>query len=79
MSSKSLIRRTDALVLLGLAAALVLTPSARGQYTAVFTNPPGALIRMDMRTTVGVELDEIPAGPQREAAAASVFSQDKNF
>jgi hypothetical protein len=33
---------------------------------------------MDMYTAVGVELDEIPAGPQREAAAAWALAQDKN-
>jgi len=79
MSCRSLIRGTEALVLLGLAAALLLPRSASGQSTAGSGNPPGALVRMDMHTTVGVELDEIPAGPQREAAAAWVFSQDKNF
>lgn len=80
MSSKSLTRRTGGLVLLWLAAALLLPRGARGQSTASPSgNPPGALVRMDMHSAVGVELDEIPAGPQREAAAAWALSQDKNF
>ena len=79
MYCNCLARGTAALVLLGLAAALLLPGSARGQSTAGSGNPPGALIRMDMHTTVGVELDEIPAGPQREAAAAWALSQDNNF
>jgi hypothetical protein len=70
MYCKSLRRGTQAWVLLELAAALLLPGSARGQSTAGSGNPPGALVRMDMHTSVGVELDEIPAGPQREAAAA---------
>jgi hypothetical protein len=69
MSFKSLIRGTEALVLLGLAAALLLPRGAHGQSTAGSGNPPGALVRMDMHSTVGVELDEFPAGPQREVAA----------
>ena len=39
----------------------------------------GALIRMDMSSTVGVLLDEIPAGPQREAAAANALAEPASF
>ena len=68
MHCKSLTRGTRAFVLLCLTAALPVPGSAR-QSTAVSDNTPGALIRMDMHTVVGVELDEIPAGPVREAAS----------
>lgn len=59
-------------------SALVLFPS-RTVAQLASTAPPGALIRMDMNTTVGVQLDEIPAGPQREAAADWAISQDEDF
>src|SRR2546423_743902 len=45
--------------------------------SAVTTN--GALVRMDMASTVGVLLDEIPAGPQREAAAANALAEPASF
>jgi len=32
-----------------------------------------------MHTTAGVELDEIPAGPQREAAAEWALSRGEDF
>jgi len=79
MSCKSLIRGAEALVLLGLAAALLLPGSARGQSTAGSGNSPGALIRMDMNTTVGVLLNEFPPGEQREAAADWALSKDEDF
>lgn len=56
----------EALVLLGLAGALLLARRARRQSTAGSGNSPGALIRMDMNSTVGVLLDEFPRGEQRE-------------
>lgn len=40
---------------------------------------PGALIRMQMTSTVGVLLDEIPAGALREAAAAEALSRGAAF
>jgi hypothetical protein len=40
---------------------------------------PGALVRMDMSSTVGVLLDEIPAGPVREAAAAQALAASTAF
>jgi hypothetical protein len=39
----------------------------------------GALVRMDLASTVGVLLDEIPAGPQREAAAANALAEPASF
>src|SRR3974377_1773006 len=57
-------------------AALVLLP-ARAQSAAA--SPPGALIRMDMNSVVGVELDDIPAGAQREAAVGWALSQENGF
>lgn len=39
----------------------------------------GALIKLDMGSTVGVLLDEIPAGPQREQAAANALAAAPGF
>jgi hypothetical protein len=47
--------------------------------TTTSADSVGALIRMDMSSTVGVLLDEIPAGPQREAAAANALAQPASF
>ena len=79
MTYKDRTRRTAALAFFGLAAALLLPWSARGQSTTGSGNPSGALIRMDMNTTVGVLLDEFPPGEQREAAADWAPSKDENF
>jgi hypothetical protein len=38
-----------------------------------------ALVRMDMTAHVGVLLDDVPAGPLREAAAASALAQPPSF
>ena len=40
---------------------------------------PGALIAMDMDSQVGVLLDELPAGPVRELAAANAAAQPTRF
>src|SRR5258706_3408330 len=40
---------------------------------------PGALIRAEMGSVVGVLLDEIPAGPMREAAATEALLQSEAF
>lgn len=40
---------------------------------------PGALVAMDMDSQVGVLLDELPAGPIREAAAANAMAQPASF
>ena len=39
----------------------------------------GALVRMDMSSQVAVLLDDIAAGPQREAAAASALAETSAF
>ena len=46
-------------------------PQADGENQAAGESlaAPGAIVRMGMDSTVGVLLDEIPAGPMREAAA----------
>jgi hypothetical protein len=64
-------------LVLGVAALAWLPMQAAAQSTP--TAPPGALIRMDMNTTAGVQLDNIPTGPQREAAADWALSQDQDF
>lgn len=40
---------------------------------------PGALVRMEMASTTGVLLDDIPAGPAREAAAAEALAKPDSF
>jgi hypothetical protein len=39
----------------------------------------GSLIKMEMSSTVGVLLDDVPAGPMREAAAANALAQPASF
>src|ERR1041384_3640869 len=39
------------------------------------TSDTGALVKMEMSSTVGVLLDDVPAGPVREAAAAEAMAQ----
>ncbi len=51
--------------------------SAASNASEVTTN--GGLVRMDMASTVGVLLDEIPAGPLREQAAAEALAQPAGF
>jgi hypothetical protein len=40
---------------------------------------PGALIKMTMQSTVGLLLDEVPAGKLRDAAAARALGYDDSF
>lgn len=46
---------------------------------ALTGDDPGALVKLQMDSTVGVLLDEIPAGPLREAAAAEVLARPNAF
>ena len=62
----------------GVDALLLLPTTAQAQAPAA-APPAGALIRMDMGSAVGVELDDIPAGAAREAAAAWALSQGNDF
>ncbi|HSD90862.1 MAG TPA: hypothetical protein VLB44_25230, partial [Kofleriaceae bacterium] len=39
----------------------------------------GALVKMEMNSDVAVLLDEIPAGPMREAAAADALAKPASF
>jgi len=50
-----------------------------GDATTEARSSPGALVRMDMRSRVGVLLDEIPAGPLRNAAARNALAQPDAF
>jgi len=43
------------------------------------SSPAGALTQMTSNATVGVLLDEIPAGPLREAAAANALAESSDF
>jgi hypothetical protein len=49
--------------------------ASRQSIAAAATADPGALISVSMSTQVGVLLDEIPAGPLRDAAAANAVAQ----
>ena len=62
---------------IGVAALGMLPTSAHPQSAAA--PPQGALIRMDMNSVVGVLLDDIPVGAQREAAADWALSQQGDF
>jgi len=77
MSRAGWVREKVALTILGMAA--LLPWNARAQATVASSTPPGALIRMDLLTTVGVQLDEIPAGPAREAAANWALEKGEDF
>ncbi|HKW15910.1 MAG TPA: lysyl oxidase family protein [Terriglobales bacterium] len=58
---------------------LSLVVSCGAQSITSFAGQSGALVRMDMTTTVGVLLDEFPRGEQREDAAEWALSQDHDF
>ena len=77
MSRGGSVREKVALTILGMAA--LLPWNARAQATVASGTPPGALIRMDLLTTVGVQLDELPAGPAREAAANWALAKGEDF
>ncbi|MDL2716772.1 MAG: lysyl oxidase family protein [Acidobacteriota bacterium] len=55
---------------------LSLSLAAAGSASAA---DAGALVRMEMASTVGVLLDEIPAGPLRDQAAAEALAQPQDF
>jgi hypothetical protein len=78
MSKVSSNRGVICLVLLVLALA-PFASRVSAQSTATSSSPTGAIIRMDMNTTVGVLLDEFPRGAQREAAADWALSQYNDF
>src|SRR5689334_6386014 len=65
-----------------LAAASVLpacTDDTSLSDTDTAVNGTGALVKMQMTSNVGVVLDDIPAGPLREAAAANALAQPAQF
>lgn len=57
----------------------VLLGSALAQIAAAATPAPGALVTMQMTSTVGVLLDEVPAGALREQAAANALAKGDDF
>ena len=63
---------------LRVAFALVCLIGATAQGTTAAT-APGALIKLQMSSKVGVLLDEIPAGSLREAAATDALAQPASF
>jgi hypothetical protein len=77
MSQRGWVREKVALTILGMAA--LLPWNARAQAAVAGSTLPGALIRMDLLTTVGVQLDEPPAGPAREAAANWALAKGEDF
>jgi hypothetical protein len=60
-----------------LAAAIAVAPSPVRAQVAPATNP-GALIGMSLKGTVGVLLDEIPAGELREEAALAAIQGNRD-
>jgi hypothetical protein len=46
---------------------------------ALYASDPGSLVQMQMQSTVGLLLDEIPDGPLRDAAAAQALAADDSF
>lgn len=70
-------RRTlngSAVVLLALVAS-ARSAAAGGAVAA----DPGGIVRLEMSSTVGLLLDEIPAGPLRDQAAADALAQPEAF
>lgn len=73
----------------GIAATLLTTMLAsacgsadvdgRGSAEQPVARTAGALVRMNLSSQVAVLLDEIPEGPQREAAAAEALARDSSF
>ncbi len=55
------------------------TSESTSKEQEALSSDPGALIKMEMQSTVGVLLDEIPAGPQREAAANQALARGRQF
>lgn len=66
------------LCLIALSGLSTITPVLAAT-PAPSTPATGALVRMDMDSTVAVLLDEIPSGPEREAAAAHALQEDAAF
>ena len=60
------------------ASIIVISALALTSNLATAT-PAGALIQMNSTSTVGVLLDEIPAGPLREQAAANALAKPADF
>jgi hypothetical protein len=63
------------------AVLALISAAAVTTHSAAVTRPPdpGSLISMSMNSQVGVLLDEIPAGPLRDAAAAKALAQGAAF
>src|SRR5260370_37194680 len=64
-------------MLVGLRVVTALNDAPRAQTAQ--SSPAGALIQMTSSSTVGVLLDEIAAGPLREAAAANALAEASDF
>jgi hypothetical protein len=63
---------------LALATAQCAAQSQLGQSTRPLSDPPGALVKMDMDSTVGVLLDEIPVAI-RDQAVATLLAEPAEF
>src|SRR5262249_49583347 len=60
-------------------SCLVMFLAATLFNTAALATPSGAIIRMTMNSTVGVLLDELPAGSAREQAATNALAKGSDF
>jgi hypothetical protein len=72
-------RRTRMFAWLVATAATVSSASAAPALTGIAAAAPGAIVKVELRTKVGVLLDEVPAGRLRNAAAADALGQDDAF
>ena len=64
-------------VFIGLLCTAVVRVASPAQTSQ--SSPAGALIQITSSSTVGILLDEIPAGPLREAAAANALAEPNDF
>src|SRR6266850_4689892 len=73
-------RRTPMFVwLVATAAAVCWAPATPLTGMAPAVGDRGAIIKVELRTKVGVLLDEVPAGRLRDDAAADALGQDDAF
>src|SRR5438876_522093 len=63
----------------GLCGLLIVGCAQEQTGTQAAGETTGALVHMEMSSSVAVLLDEIPVGPQREAAAAEALAQNTKF
>ena len=76
-SMQPVARRLVSIVAVSILVCLTSLPAVSAQASPATSS--GALIRMSMDSTVGVLLDELPAGPLREQAASNALAIGTDF